>query len=100
MAGSTKCEYSTHGTQINRLILLRVLNAGKEQKAATYILFPSALYGASAGPIKALGVIQLLMYEKVKELGFVPYIGDGTTRFNTVSLLHLAYKSSGLLCQN
>jgi hypothetical protein len=42
------------------------------------------LYGASAGPVSALGVIQLLMYQKVKELGFVPYIGAGTTIFNSL----------------
>ncbi|KAK9319840.1 hypothetical protein V1517DRAFT_26496 [Lipomyces orientalis] len=64
-----------------------VLDAGKEGKIGTYILFPTGLYGASAGPIKALGVIQLLMYEKAKELGFVPYIGEGTTRFNTMHVL-------------
>lgn len=64
-----------------------VLNAGKQGKIGTYIIFPTGLYGASTGPVKALGVIQLLMYLKAKELGFVPYIGDGTARFNTVSYL-------------
>jgi hypothetical protein len=63
----------------------RVLKAGKEGKITTYIIFPSGVYGASTGPVKAPGVIQQLMYEKVKELGFMPYVGPGTSIFNTVS---------------
>ncbi|TAQ84489.1 hypothetical protein B7494_g7180 [Chlorociboria aeruginascens] len=51
---------------------------------ATYIVFPSAIFGESAGPIRALGVIQLLMYQKAKELGFIPYIGDGTAIANQI----------------
>lgn len=42
----------------------RVLNAGKEGKIGTYIVFPPALYGRSIGPVKALGVIQLLMLQQ------------------------------------
>ncbi|KAF3917697.1 hypothetical protein AA313_de0209932 [Arthrobotrys entomopaga] len=59
-----------------------VLNAGKNDGIDTYIVIPSAIYGASAGPISALGVVQSLMYEKAKELGFVPYIGEGTAISN------------------
>jgi hypothetical protein len=57
----------------------------------TYIIFPSGAYGASTGPVKAPGVIQQLLYEKVKELGFVPYIGPGTSNFNTVSHPKLSF---------
>jgi hypothetical protein len=49
------------------------------------MIIPSGVYGTSTGPVKALGTIQYLMHEKVKELGFVPYVGEGSTIFNTVS---------------
>jgi hypothetical protein len=62
-----------------------VLKGGEDGKIATYIIAPSAVYGKSAGPVKAPGVIQQLMYMKAKELGFIPYIGTGTSIFNTVS---------------
>jgi nucleoside-diphosphate-sugar epimerase len=61
-----------------------VLNAGKEGKIGTYIVFPSGIYGEAAGPIPALGVIQLIYREKAEELGFVPYIGEGTAVFNSL----------------
>ncbi|KAJ9607273.1 hypothetical protein H2200_008346 [Cladophialophora chaetospira] len=61
-----------------------VLNAGKEGKIRTYIVFPSGIYGEAAGPVPALGVIQLVFREKVKELGFVPYVGQGTAIFNNL----------------
>jgi nucleoside-diphosphate-sugar epimerase len=59
-----------------------VLNAGKAGKIGTYIVFPSGIYGQAAGPVPALGVIQLVFEEKAKELGFVPYIGEGSAIFN------------------
>jgi len=61
-----------------------VLNAGKEGKIGTYIVFPPVIHGESLGPIRALGVIQLLMQEKVKELGFVPYVGEGSAIVNAI----------------
>ena len=51
------------------------------------MIIPSGVYGTSTGPVKALGTIQYLMYEKVKELGFVPYVGEGSAIFNSVSSL-------------
>jgi nucleoside-diphosphate-sugar epimerase len=48
------------------------------------------VYGNSTGPIKALGVIQLLMREKTKELGFVPYVGEGSTIFNVIHVNAIA----------
>jgi nucleoside-diphosphate-sugar epimerase len=60
------------------------LNAGKNGKIGTYVVFPSGIYGEAAGPIPALGVIQLVFREKAKELGFVPYVGEGSTIFNWV----------------
>jgi hypothetical protein len=63
----------------------RVIEAGKEGTINTYMIIPSGVYGTSTGPVKALGTIQYLMHEKVKELGFVPYVGEGSTIFNTVS---------------
>ncbi|OBT94643.1 hypothetical protein VE01_07983 [Pseudogymnoascus verrucosus] len=66
-----------------------ILNAGKEGKIGTYILFPTALYGRSTGPVKSPGVIQSLMIRQAKELGYVPYIGDGTVRFNTMHVLDI-----------
>jgi nucleoside-diphosphate-sugar epimerase len=68
-------------------ILSSVLNAGKHGKIGTYIIFPSGIYGEAAGPIPAHGVIQFVYREKAKELGFVPYIGEGTAVFNS---LHIA----------
>ena len=47
----------------------------------TYIIFPSGVYGQSAGPKKALGVVQLLYKLQAEELGFVPYVGDGSSIF-------------------
>jgi nucleoside-diphosphate-sugar epimerase len=61
-----------------------VLNAGKSGKIATYIVFPPILFGRSAGPVRALGVIQLLMHQKALELGFVPYVGAGTALVNSI----------------
>jgi nucleoside-diphosphate-sugar epimerase len=61
-----------------------VLNAGKSGKIDTYLIYPPIIFGRSAGPIRALGVIQLLMHEKALELGFVPYIGDGTALANSI----------------
>jgi hypothetical protein len=66
----------------------RVLEAGKGGRINTYIIFPSGVYGQSVGPVKALGVIQLLMALKAKELGFVPFVGAGTSIFNSASLSH------------
>jgi nucleoside-diphosphate-sugar epimerase len=71
-------------------IFCRVLEAGKNNKIDTYIVFPSGIYGYSEGPVRALGVIQLLMYEKAKELGFVPYIGEGTSIFNCLHVEDVA----------
>ena len=47
-------------------------------------MFPSTIFGESAGPIRALGVMQLLMYQTAKELGFIPYIGYGTAIANQI----------------
>ncbi|MCJ1386941.1 hypothetical protein MMC17_010070 [Xylographa soralifera] len=76
---------------------VEVLEAGKDGRIGTYIVFPSGVYGASAGPVKALGVIQLLMTLKAKELGFVPYVGPGSSLFNTVSA---PYASTPTLSQS
>jgi nucleoside-diphosphate-sugar epimerase len=61
-----------------------VLNAGKEGRIGTYMIFPPIMFGRSAGPIRALGVIQLLMHQKALELGFVPYVGPGTALTNSL----------------
>jgi nucleoside-diphosphate-sugar epimerase len=50
----------------------------------TYIIFPSGVYGRSAGPKKALGVIQLLYKLQAEEIGFVPYIGEGSSLFQSL----------------
>jgi hypothetical protein len=71
-------------SMLNGACDIEVLEAGKEGGIATHILIPSGCYGASVGPVKALGVIQLLMILKAKELGFVPYVGDGSAIFNMV----------------
>jgi hypothetical protein len=63
----------------------RVLTAGQSGEIGTYIIFPSGLYGLPAGPAKSLGTIQSLMISTSKKLGFVPYVGEGTAIFNTVS---------------
>lgn len=64
----------------------RVLEAGKSGKLNTYIIFPSGVYGSSIGPNpgKALGVIQLLYKLQAQELGFVPYVGDGSSLFQSL----------------
>ncbi|KIW16120.1 hypothetical protein PV08_06171 [Exophiala spinifera] len=67
-----------------------VLNAGKEGKITTYIVFPSGIYGDAAGPIPALGVIQLIFREKAEELGFVPYVGEGSAVFNCLHVNAIA----------
>jgi nucleoside-diphosphate-sugar epimerase len=61
---------------------------------ATYIVFPSAIFGESADPIRALGIVQLLMYQKAKELGFIPNIGNGTAITN---LIHVNAVTSFML---
>ncbi|KIW78506.1 hypothetical protein Z517_08343 [Fonsecaea pedrosoi CBS 271.37] len=67
-----------------------VLTAGKTSNIGTYIVFPSGIYGEAAGPIPALGVIQLIYREKAKELGFVPYVGDGSALFNCLHVNAIA----------
>ncbi|KIX95724.1 uncharacterized protein Z520_08431 [Fonsecaea multimorphosa CBS 102226] len=67
-----------------------VLNAGKRSNIGTYIVFPSGIYGEAAGPIPALGVVQLIYREKAKELGFVPYIGEGSAIFNCLHVNAIA----------
>jgi nucleoside-diphosphate-sugar epimerase len=57
----------------------RVIEAGKSGEVITYIIFPSAVYGKSLGPKQAPGVIQLLAKLQAEELGFVPYIGEGSS---------------------
>ena len=59
----------------------RVIEAGKAGYANTYIIFPSGVYGRSLGPKPAPGVIQLLAKLQAEELGFVPYIGEGSAIF-------------------
>lgn len=66
------------------------MNAGKEGKIGTYIVFPSGIYGDAAGPIPALGVIQLIFREKAEELGFVPYVGEGSSVFNCLHVNAIA----------
>jgi nucleoside-diphosphate-sugar epimerase len=62
------------------------LEAGKTGKLNTYIIFPSGVYGYSLGPVpgKALGVIQLLYKLQAEQLGFVPYVGEGTSLFQSL----------------
>ncbi|OAP56050.1 hypothetical protein AYL99_09229 [Fonsecaea erecta] len=67
-----------------------VLNAGKQGNIGTYIVFPSGIYGNAAGPIPALGVVQLIYREKAKELGFVPYVGEGSAIFNCLHVNAIA----------
>ncbi|EXJ61426.1 uncharacterized protein A1O5_11741 [Cladophialophora psammophila CBS 110553] len=67
-----------------------ILNAGKRGKIGTYIVFPSGIYGEAAGPVPALGVVQLIFREKAKELGFVPYIGEGSAIFNCLHVNAIA----------
>lgn len=64
----------------------RVLEAGKTGKLNTYLLFPSGTYGHSLGPAPgtALGVIQLLYKLQAEQLGFVPYVGEGTSLFQSL----------------
>lgn len=61
-----------------------VLAAGNESKIKTYIVFPPVIYGHSAGPERALGVVQYLMKAKADELEFIPYVGAGTTLVNAL----------------
>ena len=64
-----------------------VLGAGKTGKINSYIVFPSGIFGRShpqPGLKPALGVAQLLMHAKALELGFVPYVGEGSTIFNSL----------------
>jgi nucleoside-diphosphate-sugar epimerase len=61
-----------------------VLAAGNATNIKTYIIYPPIIHGHSAGPGKALGVVQYLMKAKAEELGFIPYIGAGTTGANAV----------------
>ena len=60
------------------------MDAGKAGEIGTYIVFPSGLYGEGVGPTNPLRVIQLIFREKAKELGFVPYVGDGSSTFNSL----------------
>lgn len=61
-----------------------ILKAGNTSKIRTYIVFPPVIYGHSTGPVKALGVVQYLMRAKAQELGFIPFIGAGTTLVNAL----------------
>ncbi|KAF2429670.1 hypothetical protein EJ08DRAFT_717078 [Tothia fuscella] len=61
-----------------------VYEAGKSGTIETYVIYPPIIYGRAAGPVSALGIIQYFMHLKVKELGFIPYIGDGTAITNAV----------------
>jgi nucleoside-diphosphate-sugar epimerase len=60
------------------------LNADKDGKIGTYIVFPPIIHGESVGPIRALGIIQLLMREKARELGFIPCVGEGSAITNSL----------------
>jgi nucleoside-diphosphate-sugar epimerase len=64
----------------------RVLEAGKTGKLNTYIIFPSGVYGSSLGPEPgtALGVIQLLYKLQAQQVGFVPYVGEGSSLFQSL----------------
>ncbi|KIW95874.1 uncharacterized protein Z519_02939 [Cladophialophora bantiana CBS 173.52] len=44
----------------------------------------------SCGPVPALGVVQLIFREKAKELGFVPYVGEGSAIFNCLHVNAIA----------
>jgi nucleoside-diphosphate-sugar epimerase len=61
-----------------------VLGAGNTTKIKTFIVFPPVIHGFSAGPTKALGVVQYLMKAKADELGFIPYVGKGTALVNAL----------------
>ncbi|KAE8444729.1 hypothetical protein EG329_014289 [Mollisiaceae sp. DMI_Dod_QoI] len=65
---------------------VEVLEAGKTKKLNTYIVFPSGVYGASLGPKagNAPGVIQLLYKLQAEQLGFVPYVGEGSSLFQSL----------------
>jgi nucleoside-diphosphate-sugar epimerase len=60
------------------------LEAGKSGKLNTYLIFPSGVYGNSLGPVPALGVNQLLYKLQAQQLGFVPYVGDGSSLFQAL----------------
>lgn len=62
------------------------MEAGKTGKLNTYIIFPSGVHGRSLGPTPgtALGVVQLLYKFQAQQLGFVPYVGDGSALFQNI----------------
>lgn len=64
--------------------LNRVIEAGNAGYANTYIIFPSGVYGRSLGPKPVPGVIQLLAKLQAEELGFMPYIGEGSAIFQSL----------------
>ncbi|KAI9860986.1 MAG: hypothetical protein M1824_002752 [Vezdaea acicularis] len=69
---------------------VEVLEGGKDGRINTYIIFPSGVYGPSVGPLSAPGVIQVFMEAKAKELGVVPYIGEGSSNFNSIHVGDIA----------
>ncbi|EXJ81067.1 hypothetical protein A1O3_07355 [Capronia epimyces CBS 606.96] len=64
-----------------------VLEAGERGKIVTYVVCVAATYGPNIGPSSSLGLIYTILTSNSKQLGYVPYVGDGTS---VVSTIHVA----------
>ncbi|KIX93585.1 uncharacterized protein Z520_10763 [Fonsecaea multimorphosa CBS 102226] len=63
-----------------------VLEAGELGKIVTYIVCFAMTYGSNIGPVPNLGVAYNILTSNAKQLGFAPYVGDGSAK---ASLLHV-----------
>lgn len=62
-----------------------ILEAGEKGSINTWIVCPSVIYGThdAAGGVQGVGVSGIIY--TAQSLGFVPYIGDGSSKFLAVS---------------
>ncbi|KAH9890162.1 hypothetical protein F4778DRAFT_374543 [Xylariomycetidae sp. FL2044] len=75
-----------HDQMFNGAADKMILDAGAEGKVDAYIACPVVVYGRSSGPAPVPGLGYSLYTSNAKALGFVPYVGPGTSVAATVHI--------------
>lgn len=63
-----------------------VLEAGADNAVETYIVCPSVVYGGASVSSPTMGIGYSLIVGNAKQLGYVPYVGEGTAVVSTVRM--------------
>ncbi|ETI27423.1 hypothetical protein G647_09613 [Cladophialophora carrionii CBS 160.54] len=74
------------GSMFNGATDVPVLEAGELGKIITYIVCFAMTYGPNIGPVPNLGVAYNILTSNAKQLGYAPYVGDGTAVASTVHI--------------